>query len=109
MGTTTGTLSSAPEVTISAEGESVLFTRATDGAGHTSDWRAQSVRIDSLVPTVALDCGDGAWSGVAVSCAVPCLRSRASPGGRPRARIDRGRVDAPLVALARGGVWRVER
>jgi hypothetical protein len=64
----TGTVSTDPELTVSAEGATDLMTRATDAVGHVSAWRAQTVRIDSAAPAVTLDCGSGGWDTTAAHC-----------------------------------------
>jgi hypothetical protein len=75
-----GTVSTDPEVTIAAEGATVLMTRATDAVGHTSAWRSQTVPIDSGAPAVALDCGGDGWITSPAKCVtrLPAAR-RASP------------------------------
>jgi hypothetical protein len=64
-----GTPSSTFPIVVSGDGQTTFYTRSTDQAGHVSAWRPHTVKIDSVAPTVALDCGDGGWRTVAATCA----------------------------------------
>jgi hypothetical protein len=105
-----GAISTDPDVTVGAEGETVLMTRATDVAGHTSDWRSQTIKIDRVDPTVALDCGNGAWSPVSVVCAVD---GAGGPSGLASLRFTRSGSAAQTVtagtevSVAVDGTWSV--
>ncbi|HET8756535.1 MAG TPA: Ig-like domain repeat protein [Solirubrobacteraceae bacterium] len=62
-----GPVSTDPDVTVSGDGEHTLETRIVDNVGHTSDWRSETIKIDSVDPTAALTCPAG-WNRLAVSC-----------------------------------------
>ena len=62
-----GAVSTDPDVTITGDGEHTLETRIVDNVGHTSDWRSETIKIDSADPMPTLTCPTG-WSNHAVSC-----------------------------------------
>jgi hypothetical protein len=64
-----GTPSSTFPIVVSDQGETTFYTRSTDLVGHISAWRPHVVKIDSVAPSVTLDCGDGAWRRSAAACA----------------------------------------
>jgi hypothetical protein len=61
-----GAVSTDPDVTISGDGVHTLETRVVDLVGHASDWRSETISIDSAAPaTAALTCPAGWSRGVA--------------------------------------------
>jgi hypothetical protein len=67
-----GAVSTDPNVTITGDGVHTLRTRVFDVVGHVSDWREETIRIDTAAPTAALSCSAAAdaWSSAPVSCTV---------------------------------------
>ena len=63
-----GAVSVDPDVTITGDGVHVLSSRIVDNVGHASEWRDDTIRIDTVAPTATLDCGAGGWSRTAVAC-----------------------------------------
>jgi hypothetical protein len=64
-----GAVTTTPDVTITGDGEHTLETRIVDNVGHKSDWRSETIKIDTALPTAALTCPAG-WNARAVSCTV---------------------------------------
>jgi hypothetical protein len=62
-----GLASPLPDVTITGDGEHTLETRIVDNVGHTSEWRSETIKIDSADPVPSLTCPAG-WNRHAVSC-----------------------------------------
>jgi hypothetical protein len=65
-----GDVSVDPDVTVGDDGEHVLATRIVDAVGHASEWRTETIKIDSVSPAVALDCGSDGWRAAPVTCTV---------------------------------------
>ena len=66
-----GAISSAPAVSITADGMHKLETRVVDVAGNVGDWRTDNIGIDKVLPTLAVNCGNvTAWRNTPVDCAV---------------------------------------
>jgi hypothetical protein len=63
-----GVTVAGPAVTVTADGEHTIESRITDAVGHTSGWRTDTVRIDSVVPDATLTCTGGTGWNVSVSC-----------------------------------------
>ncbi|HEX5618471.1 MAG TPA: Ig-like domain repeat protein [Solirubrobacteraceae bacterium] len=62
-----GAVSTDPDVTVAGDGEHTLETRIVDNVGHTSEWRSETIKIDSADPTASVTCPAG-WNNHAVSC-----------------------------------------
>jgi hypothetical protein len=62
-----GAVSTDPDVTVTGDGEHTLETRIVDNVGHASEWRSETIKIDSADPTAAVTCPAG-WNARAVSC-----------------------------------------
>jgi hypothetical protein len=67
-----GAVSEDENVTISGDGVHTLRTRIVDTVGHASEWREDTIRIDSTAPSASLACDGGTetWSRTAVTCSV---------------------------------------
>jgi hypothetical protein len=64
-----GVVVAGPDVTVTGDGVHTIESRITDLVGHASDWRTDTVRIDSVAPTAALSCNAGAgWNARSVVC-----------------------------------------
>ena len=74
-----GRVVTTPAVSITTEGPHKLETRVVDIAGNASDWRADTVGIDKIVPTLAVDCGAATWRNTPATCTVT-RRRRRRPG-----------------------------
>jgi hypothetical protein len=96
-----GTPSTTFPITIAAEGVTTFYTRSTDLLGQASGWRAHTVKIDSIAPSVSLDCGDGAWRTVAATCAT------AADGGSSGLATLTFAAAGSAQALAAGGTGTV--
>jgi hypothetical protein len=62
-----GAVSTDPDVTVTGDGEHTLETRIVDNVGHASEWRSETIKIDSADPTAAVSCPAG-WNTHAVAC-----------------------------------------
>jgi hypothetical protein len=89
-----GDVSEDPAVTVTGDGEHTLRTRIVDAVGHASEWRTETIRIDSAKPQVALACGDG-WSAQPVACTVG---ADGGPSGLPTLTVTRDGGAAQTVA-----------
>jgi hypothetical protein len=63
-----GVTVAGPGVTVSGDGVHTIDSQITDAVGHTSGWRTDTVRIDSVVPTATLTCTSGTGWIASVSC-----------------------------------------
>jgi hypothetical protein len=58
-----------PTVHVAGDGVHTIESRIIDLVGHASEWRTDTIRIDSAVPTATLTCAAGTgWNARAVSC-----------------------------------------
>jgi hypothetical protein len=64
-----GAVTPSPDVMITGDGEHTLETRIVDNVGHHSEWRSETIKIDTALPTAALTCPAG-WHASIVSCTV---------------------------------------
>jgi hypothetical protein len=63
-----GATVAGPGVTVTGDGQHTIESRITDAVGHTSGWRADTVKIDSVAPTATLSCTGGTGWSASVSC-----------------------------------------
>ena len=84
-----GAVSTDPNVTITGDGVHTLRTRIFDVVGHASEWREETIKIDTAAPQAALACSSAAdaWSRVRGQL----QRHRRRRPLRPRQRDARGR------------------
>jgi Bacterial Ig-like domain len=102
-----GAITSGPppvSLTVSAQGEHVLETRVTDGAGHESGWKSHTIRIDTTAPANQTPVASSAWRATDYAVMV----SGADDGSglaRVEWRVDAGPVTSgasPLQATVSG-------
>jgi hypothetical protein len=96
-----GAVSTDPNVTITGDGVHTLRTRIADVVGHLSDWREETIKIDTALPSAALACSSAAdaWSRVPASCSVTATDALAGLGSATLAGADGG-----TAAVANGTV-----
>ena len=91
-----GVVSNDPNVTITGDGTHTLSTRIADEAGLFSDWRDETIKIDTAAPQAALSCSSGAdvWSRVPVTCSVTADGGLSGLGSATVAGADGGTAAA---------------
>jgi hypothetical protein len=63
-----GATVAGPGVTVTGDGVHTIESRITDTVGHTSGWRTDTVKIDSVAPDATLTCTGGTGWAASVSC-----------------------------------------
>ena len=63
-----GATVAGPGVTVTGDGVHTIESQITDTVGHTSGWRTDTVRIDSVDPTATLTCTSSTGWTASVSC-----------------------------------------
>jgi hypothetical protein len=97
-----GAVSTDPNVTITGDGVHTLRTRVFDVVGHVSDWREETIRIDTAAPTAGLSCSAAAdaWSSAPVSCTVAANGGLSSLGSATLTGADGGTAAVTHGAVA---------
>ena len=97
-----GAVSTDPNVTITGDGEHTLRTRVVDLVGHASDWREETIKIDTAAPTAALACSSAAdaWSSAAATCTVTATGGLSGLGSATLAGADGGTAAVTNGAVA---------
>jgi hypothetical protein len=93
-----GPVSVAPDALVSGDGVHTLKTRVVDGVARASEWRVDTIRIDTVDPVVTVDC-EAAWSARPVECAVD---ADGGPSGVARLTVAHG--DGEPVPVVDGSV-----
>jgi hypothetical protein len=80
------------DVTITGDGAHLLRSRVVDKVGHASEWREETIKIDSVAPTAGLSCNAGAdaWSTAPVACTVAADGGLSAVGSLTLAGADGG-------------------
>jgi hypothetical protein len=97
-----GAVSTDPNVSITGDGVHTLSTRIFDVVGHFSDWRDETIKIDTATPSAALACSAAAdaWSRVPVSCNVTATDALSGLGSATLAGADGGTASVANGAVA---------
>ena len=84
------------DVTVTGNGVHTIESRIVDNVGHASDWRTDTVRIDTVAPTASLACAASTgWNARAVSCTPT---ASGGPSGLSSLRIVRNGVSSAAVS-----------